>query len=577
MCIQKVVKTLNLLVFFAFIAAFLCGCEAMDNILPSAGAYKINVQIDGVPLEECSYVRASDDVNLSFEEAVSDDPDVSTLMVFLKNSPGEVAGWKVIYTLDQEAGQKETAKSKESEKEDENKILDDDKTANETPTENKKTYVFNKNGDELYIPVKSLDDELPPFPIPDNLSMGNYTIVLQVMSGKDVLKKTEKNIYYLGKTVFSYDGINVYLPGAVDTPHLTPKESVVMLEANLDFDKRLDPYIIWYDGKNKINEGKYSDGAGSLFWKTPEQNGFFSLYAEVFPVERGGELTGYKKGISLLVSSNIKNIHLISADIEQLTHWYVMEGNLKDSKNTASAERALSPGLKNKPKWMGLDGTYGLATGYNNILKLPKTAVLNKNTETWQTLFRFKPLGNGIIFSAQFGSSSDVSMFLSIEEKNLVLTLKSPQKTVSQTVSFSEESADANESSEIIQETGKDVSFLTAGIKFSIQSGSLSAQINVTGDLKPVELETKLITIEAKIKNEFNITLGFTDDGSLAQIKTTGDETDSSAKQVKANASAEYNVLWDEFALYYMPPVDLLNAVLRPTASEDQPVIIAKK
>jgi hypothetical protein len=572
MCVQKFVK--NLLVFSVFLAVFLCGCEAMDNILTSAGAYKISAQIDGVPLEECSYVKSTDKIKFDFEERVSDDPDVSTLVVFLKKSSGDISGWKVIYTLDQTAGEKEeTQLVQENEKQDEEKISEDDKTADEAAVEEKKALVFKKNGDELFFPVKSLDDELPPFPIPENLSAGKYSLVLQVMNGKDILQKTEKNIYYLGQTVFSYEGINVYLPGAVDASHLIPKESVVMLEVNLNFDHRLNPYIIWYDGKNKISEGKFSDGANILFWKAPEQNGFFSLYAEVFPVEKSNELSGYKKEISLLVSSNIKNINLVSADIKQLTHWYTMEGNLNDSKNTADNESALKPGSKNKPKWMGSDGTYGLATGYNSILKLPKIPVLNKDTEIWQILIRFKSLSNGVVFSAQFGSSSDVLMFLSVEDKNLVLTLASQQKTVSQTVSLPK---NTDESSENIGEE-KDISFLTAGIKFSIKSGVLSAQINIIGDLNPVELTTKPITLETKIKNEFNITLGFNDDSSLARLKKADDESESSAKQKKANVFPEYNALWDEFALYYMPPADILSAALKPVTSEDQPVIVVKR
>jgi len=574
MCVQKIVKTL--LVFSVFSAVLLCGCEAMDNILASAGAYKINAQIDGIPLEECSYVKSTDKINFDFEESVSDDPDVSTLVVFLKKTSGDIAGWKVIYTLDQTAGQKEeTQLVKENEKQNEEKTSEDDKTENETPVEEKKASVpvLKKNGDDLFLHVKSLDAELPPFPIPENLSSGKYTLVLQVMNGKDVLQKTEKNIYYLGKTAFSYEGINVYLPGAVDTSHLIPKESVVMLEVNLNFDHRLNPYIIWYDGKNKISEGRFSDGADILFWKAPEQNGFFSLYAEVFPVEKSHDLAGYKKEISLLVSSNIKNINLVSADIEQLTHWYTMEGNLNDSKNTADNESALKPGSKNKPKWMGLDGTYGLATGYNSILKLPKIPVLNKDTEIWQALIRFKPLSKGVVFSVQFGPSSDVLMFLSVEEKNLVLTLASPQKTVSQTVSLPTE---PDESSENIGEE-KDIAFLTAGIKFSIKSGALSAQINIFGDLNPVELAIRPITLETKIKNEFNIILGFNDDSSLAKLKKADDESESSAKQNKANVSPEYNTLWDEFALYYMPPANILSAALKPVTSGDQPVIIAKR
>jgi hypothetical protein len=539
MFIQKFVKFFNLLGFSVLLCAFLCGCEAMDNILSSAGVYKINALIDGVPLEECSYVKSSDNIDLSFEESVSDDPDVSSLMVYLKNASGDIAGRKVVYTLDdEEAGQKG---GKQAAK-------------------------------ELFVSVKSLDDELPSFQMPENLAAGKYTLSFQVMKGKDILQKTEKNIYYLGRTDFSYDGINVYLPGAVDTPHLVPKESVVMLEANLDFDSHLNPYIIWYDGKNKIGEGKFSDGAASLFWKTPEQNGFFSLCAEVFPAERSEGLSGYKKEISLLVSSGINNIHLVSANIDQLTHWYIMEGNLNNSKNP-SADWALKSGSKNKPKWMGLDGAYGLATGCNNVLELPKISIANKDTEIWQTLFRFKSLNNGVIFSVQF-DSSNVSITLSIENKNLVLTLNSPQKTISQTVSILTEE---NELYENVQAAGKDLAFLVAGVKFSVKSGLLSAHINIIGNPTPAELAVKPITLEVKIKNEFNIMLGFTDNSSPAPAKNTSDEHEALAGQIKANTSAEYNVLWDEFALYYMPPIDILTAALKPVTGKGQQVVLANK
>jgi len=557
MCGQKTVKIFYILAFSVFIGVF-CGCEAMDNILASAEAYKINAQIDGVPLEDCSYVKSTDNINLSFEDSVSNDPDVSSLVVFLKNSAGDVAGWKVIYTIDPSAAKKEAALKDNEEKTNEKKI-------------EKKAFVFNENGDELNIPVVNLDGELPSFPIPEILSTGIYTLNLQVMNGKETLQKTERNIYYIGRTIFSYEGINVYLPGAVDTPHLVPKESVVMLEVNLKFDPRLNPYVIWYNGKNKISEGKFSDGAGFIFWKSPEQNGFFSLYAEVFPTEKRDGLAGYKKEISLLVSSNINNIHLISSNVEQLKHWYTMEGNLNDLKNITSDVNALKLGSKNKPKWMGIDGTYGVATGYNNFLKLPKMAVLHKNAETWQTLFRFKPLNNGVILSVNFASAPDTAMFLSIEGKDLVLTLASPQKTVVQTVRLPQGSGG------LPGNIDEDLAFVTAGIKFSINSNLLSAQINVTGNLRPVELAARPITLETKIKNEFIITLGFTNDSSFAEFKNDADKPESSAEQTNVKIFPEYNVLWDEFALYYMPPINILDTAFKPVIGEDQSIMIAKR
>jgi len=584
MCVQNGVKTLILLVLLVFIGLFLGGCEAIDNILPSSGSYKINVQVNGVPVDECSYVRSIDKITPYFEEPVTGDPDVTALTVFLKNSKGDIVGWKVSYVLEQKPEDKDEKEEKQStdeskDEDGEEVIISDDINAEETTlAADVKIPEFYKDGDELIVPVLSLDSELPSFPIPENLPMGIYTIISQVMSGKVTLQRTEKNIFYLGKNTFSYKGINVFLPGIGGTSQLIPRGMLVMLEANLDFDKKLDPYIVWYEGKNKISEGNFSDGAGLLFWKAPEQSGFFSLRAEIFPVEGLNKLMGYKKEISLLVSSKVTDVHLASPNVIQLTHWYTMEGNLNDSKAPVSPERALRPASGTKPKWMGFDGTYGLATGYNNILTLPKIPVVNKETEIWQVLFRLKPLNNGNIFSVQFGSSGSVSMALYMEDKALILKLISPLKTVSQIVGIS---ASIDESSENNQVVEQDISFLTAGVKFSIQNNLLTAQINIIGSSTPVELAIKPISLEAEIKKEFNIMLGFQEDALYNQLQTSVKEdkeseeiekSKSSVKQVKTSVPNEYTALWDEFALYYMPPKDILAVTEKPVINEDQPV-----
>jgi hypothetical protein len=584
MCVQNGVKTLIFLILLVFIGFFIVGCEAIDNIIPSSGSYKINVQINGVSVDECSYARSVDKITPYFEEPVTGDPDVTALTVFLKDSKGDIVGWKVSYVLDQEAEEKDEKEEKlltdedKDEDKDEAVISNDDNTEETTLATDVKTLEVFQNGNELIIPVLSLDGRLPSFPIPEDLSMGMYTMVSQVMSDKVVLQKAEKNIFYLGKNTFSYKGINTYLPGTGGTSQLIPRGMVVMLEVNLDFDKKLNPYIVWYEGKNKISEGNFSDGAELLFWKAPEQSGFFSLRAEVFPVERFNGVTGYKKEISLLVSSKVTDVHLASPNVMQLKHWYTMEGSLNDVKMPASPERALRPASGIKPKWMGLDGTYGLATGYKNILTLPKIQVVNKEAEIWQILFRLKPLNNGNIFSVQFGSSGSVLMTLNIEDKALVLKLISPLKTVSQIVGIS---ASTDESSESVQASERDSPFLTVGVKFSIQSGLLTAQINIIGSLAPVELAIKPIALEAEIKNEFNIMLGSREDALYNQLQTSVKEgkeseeiekSESSVKQEKTGVSNEYTALWDEFALYYMPPKDILAVTEKPVIKEDQPV-----
>ena len=549
----------------------------MDSLFPSASNYKINIQINNLTLNDCSYVTSDDKIRPFFENTVSKDQDVTGLMVFLRNSNGAIEGKRVLYTLEQEDSQ-----------------------------QNDYDY-----GSDIIIFVKSLDDPLPLFPVPEGLPPGMYTMVSQVMRGKNVLQRIEKSFYYLNSMDFSYNSIDTYLPGITESAQLIPRGTMVMLEANLDFIDSLDPYIIWYEGKNRISEGNYSDGAGQLFWKAPEQSGFFYLCAEVFPKKTEDRLIGYKKEISLLVSSIAIDVHLISNNIQQLIHWYTFEGSLNDSKMAATAERALKPAGGNTPKWMGFKGTYGLVTGKDNIINLPKITVSqnSKNANnTWQILSRFNPLNDGEIFSVFFGESSDdslseggVCLQLFKDGLDIILTLTSSAKTVSQVYSFPEPPQRAQEAPGLIEqillepnktspealvtellpsdsetegsldeiilntvseysnpsaeesnEYYQDISFLVAGVSFTILPQSVSAYINILSSFPESKLTEDPAVIEINIVDEFQILLGFQNNNSDA------DEIQTKADSV---------VIWDEFALYYMPPPDFFSA--KTVESED--------
>jgi hypothetical protein len=463
----------------------------MDNFLPSAGTYKMSVQVNGMSLDECSFVDINDKIYLYFEESISNDPDVTALVVFLRNSTGEIAGKKLRYSIDDSVDE-----------------------------------------DETLVPVKNLD-ELPFFPIPENLPIGRYTMVSQVMSGNDVLQKNEKIFYYLNNTVFSYEGINVYLPGITENPQIIPKGTVLMLEAELDFGSRLDPYIVWYNGRRKISEGKYSDGAGQLFWKAPEQSGFFSIRAEVFPISGYIGLAGYQKEISLLVSSKTTDVHLVSENISQLVHWYVFDGNLNDSKIAATPERSLKS-ANNNHRWKSANGTYGLAAGSDNTYTLPKVSISNE-AANWQALFRFMPLNEGQIFSVMFETYPDVYVNLYMENKNLVLKLTSPLKTVSQVVRLPEHT-----------------SFITAGVSFSILPDILSAKINIIDNfVDQGELAVQPISIEVGIKDNFQILLG-TNNSTVEAVNPA------------------YTAIWDEFALYNEPPMEIIAAEVNKSTGNER-------
>jgi hypothetical protein len=464
------------IVFSSFLFIF-AGCNVVDPFLPSSSAYKLNARVNNITLDECSFVTVNDKIQPFFEESVSNDPDITALLVFFRNGRGETAGWKVLYSLDGETGQ-----------------------------------------DEMLIPVNSLDDNLPFVPIPANFPIGRYTLVSQVMSGKEVLQKTEKTIYYIGNSRFTYDKINVHLPGITDNSQIIPRGMVVLLEAKFNFESRLDPYIVWYSGKRKISEGRFSEGASYLLWKAPEQSGFYSVSVEIFPADSHFDLAGYKNEISLLVSTKTLNLNLVSENIPQLVHWYVFEGNLNDSKLVTSQERSLLAAGGIKPDWTASDGIYGLAAGHDRTYMLPKIS----GYELWQILFRLKPIYDGGIFYIQF--SPDVYMNISVENQCLILTLSSPQKTVSQSVKLSDMKT-----------------FITAGVSFSVNPGSISAKINILGNGQ-AELSSEPLNLEIKVENDFLIFLGHKRD------ENTGE--DVSRKQ------SVFTALWDEFAIYNTPPME---------------------
>lgn len=470
------------LIFPAFLLVF-SGCDAMDTFLTPSNNYKLNARVvNDISLDECSFITENDNIQPYFEKSVSNDPDITALMVFFMNGRGEIVGRKILYSLNDEAGQAETL-----------------------------------------IPVGSLDDNLPSVPIPSNLSVGRYTMVLQVMRGTEILQKTEKPFYYMGKTGFTYDGINVYLPGIADNSQIIPKGLVILLEAKLDFNG--NPYIVWYNGSRKISEGRYSDGANFLLWKAPEESGFYSVSAEIFPSDSYLGLSGYKKEVSLPVSIKTTGFNLVSDSIPQLIHWYTFEGNLNDSLLITSQERSLKTSNNIKSQWLPANGIYGLAAGFDRTYEFPA----DSGYDNWQTLFRFKPINDGGLFYVRF--SSDVFMNVRKEGQSLILTLSSPENTVSQTIRLQAQNA-----------------FITAGVSFSVASGLVTAKININGD-EQYELNNELLRLDVNIDSNFQIVLG------NKQEENTSDRN-----------SPVFTAIWDEFALYKDPPVETILTDVRRAA-----------
>lgn len=492
------------------------GCDTMDSLLSSAGTYKINAQVGRVSLDECSFIAFGDEISPFFEESVSKDPDITSLIVQLKNTEENILDWKVVYSL------------------------------------KKETELYSGSSTRS-VQVEDLDEKLPFFKVPENIPMGLYSMVFQIMSGKDIIQRTERDFFYLGKIAFSYDGINIHLPGVTENPQIVSKGQVVLLEAKLNFDKSMDPYIVWYNGKNIIAEGKHSEGMGCLLWETPDKSNFYHVRAEVFPVKNSVITAGYKKEVSVLISSANIDINLISENVPELLKWYVFEGNLNDSKTPDPEEsRAIIPLTNIKPKWMSSNGTYGLATGTNEAFALPSVTIPS-GENIWQLLFRFKPVNEGLIMSVNF---NNVDIDIEMTDNNFLLSLTSPAGHISRIYNLY---------------TGEE-SFLTMGVSITTASGWVSAKLNVFGEKVELdELALPPLTIEANAGNNFQILLGNELAAESGETDESGEdesgepeESNELSEPVKAgSALSVITAIWDEFAIYTNPSMEIIAAEVK--------------
>jgi hypothetical protein len=416
-------------------------------MLSSNGSYQLKATVNDGSLEDCSLIRAGDKIRPYFVSSVSGDPDLTGLLVFLENSRGEAAGGKVRYTLQADSASPAATTPSQTEAGTETKTGEPVKTGDPLEKEPNAKVTTGQSASpaepakkpepETVVAVKRLDKELPYFIVPKNLEIGQYTLVFQVLGGAETLSRMETALYYLGDMAFALNDIQMYLPDDSSGSRLIPPGTTVMLEARLDFDRRLNPYIVWYNGKNIIGEGKLADGAGVILWKAPEQTGFHALRVEVFPVQLRKGYAGTSREIALPVSAKVTDAGYFFGDVQayaaisaqaaaiavepaasssvpaaipaalrpaepkpaesqasdaparrfavqtppDILHWYQFGGHLLDSK-APSTERALIPVSEKPPRWMPVDASYGLAAGPDDAYLLPQAAFFRNGEES---------------------------------------------------------------------------------------------------------------------------------------------------------------------------------------------------
>ncbi|MDR1250234.1 MAG: hypothetical protein LBK63_13150 [Treponema sp.] len=271
--------------------------------------------------------------------------------------------------------------------------------------------------EDQIVPVKQLDQYLPGFWLTEDLEIGRYNLVFQVM-GKEkdvILYKTFKPIYFLGDAKFTLEDIQSFLPMAVTEGRLIPMGINVMLKTEIRADERLDPYVIWHNGKKVLAQGRVSSGANYLLWETPEKTGFHNIRVEVFPLlpgERVPEnMIGKIKELSLPVSSKAEGKTQFDGyeSSAEFIGWYQFWGTLLDAKAPDKAERKLVPLHLQSPRWIPFNAMYSLFVGRDDSYLLPGTPFKLAQGEegTGRILLHLAALSEGSILSIRFAGQEN--------------------------------------------------------------------------------------------------------------------------------------------------------------------------
>jgi hypothetical protein len=251
---------------------------------------------------------------------------------------------------------------------------------------------------------KLTDTYLPAFTITEDLEIGRYNLVFQVLGENEILYRTFKPIYFLGDAEFTLEDIQSFLPVAVTSGKLIPPNIKIMLGTEVSASPELDPYVIWYSGKKILARGRVSGGANHLLWETPDRTGFYSIRAEVFPLrpehEVPGNMIGKIKELSLPVSQKSEGAPLFDEPPDKFIHWYQFWGNL-DDKNTNSP---LVPLQSQPPRWIPYAGMYSLLVGRDDSYALPGMPFTLYQDEqgTGRIALHMAALADGTVFNISF-------------------------------------------------------------------------------------------------------------------------------------------------------------------------------
>jgi hypothetical protein len=131
--------------------------------------------------------------------------------------------------------------------------------------------------------VSSIEGDLPPFTLPDDLVDGYYFLEARLYddTGRVLSDTATLLLVYNGDTPAPQ--IEVF-------PSSPAMGQTVYLRLFSTLPETLDPWIRWHIGGTIGREGYASDHADRMVWRIPETDGFFSVRAELFPFKPPAEV-----------------------------------------------------------------------------------------------------------------------------------------------------------------------------------------------------------------------------------------------------------------------------------------------
>jgi hypothetical protein len=435
------------MVFLPVLILALHGCGEMDTMLSSGAAYRVGASTAGNSLDNCAISIRGEGIQPYFISSVSRDPDIMGLLVYLETPEGVMVGEKVRYTRDSTEIPEDAALADPA----------GDAPGEDTePWDNTPVYPGAAQGRPVYVP--RFEGELPLIPFPEGLTIGHYILVMEVLGVRETLHRVEKPFFFLDNAELSLGEI-FYYRSEWDSSSILPTGAAVMLEARVYADPQLKPWLVWYNGKQKISEGPAEGGSTRIFWKTPDQAGFQTIRAELFPAPPLADRAsgaGYIKEISLPVSAR----HGRSggapagadaptggggAEAPALLARYLLAGNLAADTDTQGkiladikplggpdGQSGLSP---EAASWLPWGRIYGLGLGPGRAWTLPAQLFSPPAAPgTLRFSFMFAPLAEGIVFSGSFrirdnAAARELVAELSWRRDSLVLDWSAGEET----------------------------------------------------------------------------------------------------------------------------------------------------